>query len=109
MKDSETRLFILNPGSATEPVHGRLINVTLGHAPRYDGLSYASGNPADMESILVNATSMFVKHNLESALRHLRNQDLPRILWIDEIDTEANAVETWGLNLSFVRGLVLRI
>ena len=26
-----------------------------------------------------------------------------------KIDTEANAAETWGLNLSFVRGLVLRI
>lgn len=85
MKDSEIRLFILNPGSATEPVHGRLINVTLGHAPQYDALSYAWGNPADVESILVNATSMGVTHNLESALRHLRNQDLPRILWIDAL------------------------
>ena len=75
LKDSEIRLFILNPGSATEPVHGRLINVLLGDAPQYEALSYAWGNPADVESILVNATSMGVTHNLESALRHLRNQD----------------------------------
>ena len=68
LTESEIRLFILEPGSGTEPLRGRLVNVALSEALRYEALSYCWGTLADAEPILVNDIPVVVtdKHQVRT-------------------------------------------
>lgn len=54
---------------------------------RYEALSYAWGDAADvsLNPIVFNGQSRYISSNLEAALRVLRYQHSPRILWVDAL------------------------
>jgi hypothetical protein len=51
----------------------------------YEALSYVWGDPIKTKTIFVGEESLNVTSNLHSALLHLRNHVMERILWIDAI------------------------
>ncbi|PVH70708.1 HET-domain-containing protein [Cadophora sp. DSE1049] len=51
----------------------------------FEALSYCWGPVQPQETILCASGSLSVRSNLASALRYLRYQDRPRIIWIDAI------------------------
>ncbi|KAF7922873.1 uncharacterized protein EAE97_011037 [Botrytis byssoidea] len=81
----EVRLVTLLPGDLPDDIHCTLTTVSLIDEPFYEALSYVWGNPTNKCDINLQGNSFPVTTNLESALRHLRYRDLPRVLWIDAI------------------------
>jgi hypothetical protein len=51
----------------------------------YEALSYVWGDPTDTVPILLDEEPLNVTKNLHSALLHLRNHTMERILWVDAI------------------------
>src|SRR3569833_2353661 len=85
-RENEVRLFHLHPGSDGDVVTGRMECLELGSAYNsFEALSYVWGGTDDGVTILVDDISVSVTKSLEAALRHLRFQDRPRMLWIDYI------------------------
>jgi Heterokaryon incompatibility protein (HET) len=64
------------------------------HTPiwRYDALSYAWGDTATVENIIVNGIFKRVTSNLASALRHLRDTASVVTLWVDAISINQSDV-----------------
>ncbi|KAK4693443.1 hypothetical protein P7C71_g3957, partial [Lecanoromycetidae sp. Uapishka_2] len=86
---SEIRLMTLHPSErAWSKICVTLENHVLreGETPPYEALSYTWGTPKWPLKIFVQGdqnASLNVTQNLESALRHLRYADRPRVMWID--------------------------
>jgi hypothetical protein len=55
------------------------------HAPHYEALSYAWGDPRSVDFIKLDGITAPVTVNLATALRHLRNSTEVRVLWIDAL------------------------
>lgn len=51
----------------------------------YEALSYAWGDSNNLRPILINRHKFLITRNLYSALLHLRNRFLDRILWVDAL------------------------
>jgi len=85
---SSFRLLSLLPGDFDSP-----LDCTLTHTQRgsqcqpYEALSYAWGDPTLSSEITLNGKQLPITHNLEQALRCLRENPwgLPRMLWVDAI------------------------
>lgn len=58
---------------------------SLKRNPTYEALSYVWGNSLRLKRIDISGHAFYVNENLEVALRNLRFQRKPRILWIDAI------------------------
>src|SRR5437763_15041405 len=84
------RILTLHPGRQGSPIHCEVNSVTLELAEPYDALSYAWGDSKVTKAITVSGRSLRITINLESALRHLRNESEPRRLWIDAICIDQN-------------------
>jgi len=86
----EIRLLILLPGSFSSEIQILLHKTTLTNddPPNYEALSYAWGSGDNQARVKIGASGkdrLPVTQNLEIALRHLRYEDEPRMLWIDAI------------------------
>ncbi|KAF5008669.1 hypothetical protein FDECE_5081 [Fusarium decemcellulare] len=80
------RLLHLSPAeNKNDPIHCQLDPVKLGEHPSYEALSYCWGDPKQAFEITCNHESFHVTENLFVALKHLRTQDVERVLWIDAI------------------------
>jgi hypothetical protein len=82
------RLLSLVPGDDDSPVECRLIHTRRGFQYHpYEALSYAWGEPTLSSEIIVNGLLFPITHNLEQALRSLRDKDggSARTLWVDAI------------------------
>lgn len=53
--------------------------------PRYEALSYHWGSPVLTDTIMCNESPTKITRNLHSALRHLRETEHSRYLWIDAL------------------------
>ncbi|KAH9220332.1 heterokaryon incompatibility protein-domain-containing protein [Leptodontidium sp. 2 PMI_412] len=53
--------------------------------PAYEAISYAWGDPKARVPVIVDGKWLNVTVNLQTALRHLRYRDRPRLLWVDAI------------------------
>lgn len=81
----EIRLLALNPGQFHSRIECYLKHVTLEDSPTYEALSYCWGDPTKTKQISLDGCWFFATESLEIALRYLRYQDTPRILWIDAL------------------------
>ncbi|KAF2461212.1 heterokaryon incompatibility, partial [Lineolata rhizophorae] len=57
----------------------------LRSSPKYEALSYTWGDALDRHSIACEGKTIRVTANLLSALQHLRQPDVTRILWVDAV------------------------
>ncbi|PQE05887.1 heterokaryon incompatibility protein [Rutstroemia sp. NJR-2017a BVV2] len=80
------RLLVLEAGNFNSPIVCRLHNISFGLA-KYTALSYVWGDHDAKEtaSITVNDETFHIGRNLETALRYLRKEKKPKLLWIDAI------------------------
>ncbi|CAO2653375.1 Nn.00g027860.m01.CDS01 [Neocucurbitaria sp. VM-36] len=59
---------------------------------RFDALSYVWGSADKAELIFCDGSTMLITPNCAAAMRHLRNQQSPRALWIDAICIDQDSV-----------------
>lgn len=79
------RLLYLLPGSFDSEIQGFLIQVCLDSNVKYEALSYVWGDPTKTIPITLADEPFPVTVTLEAALRHLRDGEAARILWIDAL------------------------
>ncbi|SMR45595.1 unnamed protein product [Zymoseptoria tritici ST99CH_1E4] len=91
----ELRLLTLLPGAFHEPIRCTLAKICLKDTerPLYEALSYVWGDPKITKYVMVHGALFHVTINLESALRHLRDKNDPRTLWIDAICINQNVTD----------------
>ncbi|SMY20751.1 unnamed protein product [Zymoseptoria tritici ST99CH_1A5] len=92
----EIRLLLtLLPGAFHEPIQCTLAKICLKDTERpvYEALSYVWGDPKITKYVMVHGALFPVTMNLESALRHLRDKNDPRTLWIDAICINQNVTD----------------
>jgi hypothetical protein len=85
LHENESRLVHLAPATHDEAISCTLQHFDVLHPPSYEALSYVWGDPNITVPITVEDHPLPVTTNLETALRYLRLEDEPRILWIDAI------------------------
>src|SRR5437763_2617986 len=72
----------------------RSTGTTTASAVAYEALSYTWGAESSLQQITLNNRVFKVRQNLFAALKHLRDQRRPRVLWIDAISiNQADTVE----------------
>ncbi|KAK3387747.1 heterokaryon incompatibility protein-domain-containing protein [Podospora didyma] len=87
----EIRLLqLMPPEPKGEPSAINDISCTLSHAsldrpPQFEALSYAWGQNAEQQTILVNGRRKAITCNLYHALGDFRPDQVPRMLWVDAI------------------------
>lgn len=92
------RVLILEPAPKIScPVSCTLKELCLdGLKPglgQYEALSYVWGSPKGNETILCHGEPLHVTENCLAALRHLRQQRRPRILWVDALCIDQSSLE----------------
>ncbi|KAF2488669.1 HET-domain-containing protein, partial [Lophium mytilinum] len=95
------RIISLSPGFWDDDISCTTHVVSLDHAPVFSALSYTWGNPNPTEVIFLDGEEFHAMENLTQALRHLRQQEEVRILWIDFlcIDQANNDEKSWQVNM----------
>jgi hypothetical protein len=81
----EIRLLKLLAGCETSDVECQLIHTPLNENSDYEALSYTWGSETPLKTISLNGHNFNIRENLDSALRHLRLKDKPRMMWVDAI------------------------
>lgn len=94
--DLETHLVTLQPGVYEDGIRVHLVKTRLSVSStelvEFEALSYAWGSPAVTHSAIVGEQDdgwpggvLSITENLDTALRCIRYQDRPRVLWIDAL------------------------
>ncbi|PSN63102.1 HET-domain-containing protein [Corynespora cassiicola Philippines] len=117
--DPETPSRWEHPDPTVDPTLYAGVPPSPEYSPRYEALSYAWGDPLPPAAVYVIAENSLpkshikVRSNLEEALRHLRREHQPRILWIDaicinqdDISERQKQVKLMGLIFSRASGTV---
>jgi hypothetical protein len=98
--DNIRLLRLLPDEDEAAPLHCELRNhslSTLGTRTHlYEALSYVWGNPNETLPINVNGSQIPVTVNLHSALLHLRDRSIERIIWVDAICIDQSSNEERG-------------
>ncbi|KAE9376518.1 hypothetical protein N431DRAFT_435819 [Stipitochalara longipes BDJ] len=84
------RLLLLEPGSGSDFIRGRLVVTSFSEVPTYSALSYTWGDSSDTKFIVVDGFSVKVTKNLWTALHHLRHKRYSQKFWIDSICIDQN-------------------
>jgi hypothetical protein len=79
------RILILEAGVWESPIRCDLRTECLDDQPAYDALSYVWGDASIVKPISLCGHEHLATANLETALRHLRQKDAERILWVDAL------------------------
>ncbi|KAK8131221.1 HET-domain-containing protein [Apiospora sp. TS-2023a] len=89
LQDSEIRLLtIWGSRHMTDEIVVTLTTIEKSATQVYECLSYVWGSEDDKKDIRITGSmqgSLPVTQNLDEAIRHLRYEDTPRIMWIDAI------------------------
>lgn len=85
LTNQEIRLLLVAPGSWGSDLVCELHHASLGLRPEYEALSYTWGDENKRRDIVIDGFRASVTVNLEVALRHLRLESEPRVLWADAV------------------------
>ena len=80
----EYNILQVQPGSFSDPLRCTLSTLDLRELPPYEALSYTWGENVG-HKIDCDGRSVFIRENLCSALRRLRQQRTARLLWVDAV------------------------
>jgi hypothetical protein len=96
------RVLILFPGREPDPICCELSHTYISNRQQepqpercqpYEALSYIWEDQSQTLDILVSGKHLEVTLNLESALRHLRQTNKPRFLWVDAVCINQKNIE----------------
>ena len=90
--EDSIRLISLLPGNFEDDLELALITYEATEAPEYEALSYTWGDASSQKWVSVNGEPLNIRTNLETALRHLRDEDESRTLWVDAVCINQNDV-----------------
>ena len=79
------RILYIEPGAPGSRIRGSLHESRLGDGVTYLALSYVWGSPQIVAYVMVEGCYSLVTENLYAALQHLRSEQEPRWIWIDQI------------------------
>lgn len=90
LDNDSLRLIEIQPAAhESDPVVGKLVEVTFGSRPKFEALSYTWGTEKANEAIVLNGFPFEVGKNLLDALHFLRRQFMSgkagQLFWIDAI------------------------
>jgi hypothetical protein len=93
LEQSQLRIPTLLPGNFEDPLTGLLTHQQFlpanSEVPKYEALSYVWGDQTDTEPMAISQDhyqkDKLIGPYFATALRHLRQQDQPRDLWIDAL------------------------
>jgi hypothetical protein len=96
LKTEEVRLLQLLPGEYDDPIFCNLFQVDSVGLYEYDTLSYVwrehRSDPDHARTVYVNNWETPITKNLDTALRALRDDNEPRLLWIDALCIDQKSV-----------------
>ncbi len=100
----EIRLARLSPSTnINEPASCTLEVVSLDDDPEYEALSYAWGEPYLVRAIQLDSIEWWVTHNLEAALRYLRDPGEEMVFWIDAICINQADISERNAQIQFMK------
>ncbi|KAK0508340.1 hypothetical protein JMJ35_009424 [Cladonia borealis] len=79
------RILYIEPGAPGSRICGSLHESRLGDGVTYLALSYVWGSPQIVAYVMVENCYSLVTENLYAALQHLRSEQEPLYIWIDQI------------------------
>lgn len=82
---SSFRIVYLMPGLQDSPLECDILEIPTNARSDFSALSYACGDPAVVDHVLVRGRTIGIGRNLADALQSLRRPDWPRALWIDAL------------------------
>ena len=86
----EIRLLVLEPGQGDEEIQCYLVHAPLAWRTHYEALSYTWGDQNIRDPIICAGERISVTSNLRSALKSIRCNDRPRVLWVDALCINQN-------------------
>ena len=89
-------------GEHSDPVCCNLQVVPLHANISYEALSYCWGDAKQTLPISINSHTLPVTINLRAALRHLRRETAPRMLWVDAICIDQNELAERGSQVAMM-------
>ncbi|KAM5350718.1 hypothetical protein ACJ41O_007223 [Fusarium nematophilum] len=87
LDSGETRVAVIRNGMWDDPICCHLEHVKIEAATKipYVALSYVWGSSKAVETIRINGQNHDIGINLACAMRHLRDEELPVMIWIDAV------------------------
>ncbi|KAK5710073.1 hypothetical protein LTR17_019186 [Elasticomyces elasticus] len=85
LPEGSIRLLELLPGTNDDQLACRLVTTPLEDAPRYEAMSYVWGTPEPSGLVQCQGTRITITTNLAHGLRRVRDPDVLRVLWADQI------------------------
>ena len=79
------RILVLKPGIGEDPIRCNLEEAKLADKPQFECLSYVWGDPTDTKLIICDKKAIRITVNLHGALKHLREPQKKRRLWVDAV------------------------
>jgi len=79
------RTLYIEPGAPGSRIRGSLHESRPGDGVKYLALSYVWGSPQIVAYVMVEDRYSLVTENLHAALQHLRSEQEPLYIWIDQI------------------------
>lgn len=98
-----TRLLLLAPGRQQETLACALTTVDIQHAPRFEALSYSWGRESASQPIWCDGQPIWIKLNLDYALRNLRLPYQARRLWVDALCIDQANVDERTRQVRYMR------
>lgn len=97
----EIRTVSLSPGFWDDEIACSTDVVSLDDTPSFSALSYTWGNSKQSGFISLDGNIVPVMENLETALRHIRQQKEARVLWVDFlcINQADDTEKSWQVNI----------
>jgi hypothetical protein len=86
LESGQIRILELAPGNKADTLVGALLLADFDDGfVEYDALSYMWGDPTPADTLSLFNQEFPISSSLATALRHLRYDDKPLIIWIDAI------------------------
>lgn len=79
------RLLVLAPGNFDDPIACDFLFASVFRLPKFEALSYCWGDQRNRDAIHLCGITYLVTKNLLAALRYLRYENQPRVLWVDAL------------------------
>ncbi|PIA93306.1 Heterokaryon incompatibility protein 6, OR allele [Cercospora beticola] len=113
--NSNIRVLIVNPGKFDDEIQIQLMTVPFNGPKRklpYEALSYTWGSPEDPQVVQVKLKDAFqlitVTRNCLEAIRYLRRNDKPRMVWIDAICINQADLDERARQVAIMRDIYAR-
>ncbi|PPJ51527.1 hypothetical protein CBER1_09207 [Cercospora berteroae] len=113
--NSNIRVLLINPGKFDDDIQIQLTTVPFNGLKRklpYEALSYTWGSPEDPQAVQVQVKDAIqliaVTRNCLEAIRYLRRNDKPRMVWIDAICINQADLDERARQVAIMRDIYAR-